>query len=446
MENSKYKQFITRWLFSTNCKDIAVLYMIFAIFSGLIGTGLSLIIRLELAGPTPQILQNNGQIFNVVISAHAIFMIFFLVMPMAVGFFGNNQISLINNDLKFNNDSIINNKNNVLNNLEFFNQNINYEYFRPYLAGLIEGDGTIWVGEDKYKNVIPKISIVFNIKDKPLADYLLNITKCGTINKKKSGNYILWDIQNFREVYYILYLINGYMRTPKHEALIRAITWYNNYIYKYNNLNINEKLKGWDIINIPKSIKLIKDLELFEILDKDTSPLDSNAWLSGMTDADGNFSIYLYKKKKVNLYYRLELKQNNHRPISKFNNYINMLNDIINKGQSYYFIMSSIATLFNTNLYSRDRYIRLKDIYKIYSTYIVMVTKKDSLKSVVKYFDTYPLLSSKYLDYKDWAHLINMIESKDDMSKIYKLAEEIKTNYNSTRHKLKWDHLNLLNE
>nr|YP_009029711.1 cytochrome c oxidase subunit 1 [Magnusiomyces capitatus]AHY04971.1 cytochrome c oxidase subunit 1 [Magnusiomyces capitatus] len=95
MVNSKFKQFVTRWLFSTNCKDMAVLYMMFAIFSGLMGTGLSLIIRLELAGPTPQMLQNNGQMFNVVISAHAIFMMFFLVMPMAVGFFGNYLVPLM---------------------------------------------------------------------------------------------------------------------------------------------------------------------------------------------------------------------------------------------------------------------------------------------------------------------------------------------------------------
>jgi len=95
MTNSNFKLFVTRWLFSTNCKDIAILYIIFAVFSGLVGTGLSLIIRLELAGPTPQILQNNGQIFNVVISAHAIFMIFFMVMPMAIGFFGNYLVPLM---------------------------------------------------------------------------------------------------------------------------------------------------------------------------------------------------------------------------------------------------------------------------------------------------------------------------------------------------------------
>jgi len=93
--SNNLRQYINRWLFSTNCKDIAILYMIFAIFSGLVGTGLSIIIRLELAGPTPQILEGNGQVFNVVISAHAIFMIFFLVMPMSVGFFGNYLVPLM---------------------------------------------------------------------------------------------------------------------------------------------------------------------------------------------------------------------------------------------------------------------------------------------------------------------------------------------------------------
>lgn len=81
--------YMERWLYSTNCKDIAILYMIFAIFAGLIGTGLSIIIRLELAGPNPQILHNNGQLFNSIVSLHAVAMVFFLVMPMTVGFFGN---------------------------------------------------------------------------------------------------------------------------------------------------------------------------------------------------------------------------------------------------------------------------------------------------------------------------------------------------------------------
>lgn len=123
-----------------------------------------------------------------------------------------------------------------------------------------------------------------------------------------------------------------------------------------------------------------------------------------------------------------------------------MLNNIVKKGESYYIIMSSIATLFKTNLYSRDRNIKFKDEYKIYSSYIVMVTNREALKLVIQYFDKYPLLSSKYLDYKDWAHIVKIIESKGQKFETYKLAEEIRNNYNQTRHQFKWDHLKLFND
>jgi len=77
-----------RWFLSSNAKDIGVLYLIYALFSGLVGTAFSVLIRLELSGPGVQYIADN-QLYNSIITAHAIIMIFFMVMPALIGGFGN---------------------------------------------------------------------------------------------------------------------------------------------------------------------------------------------------------------------------------------------------------------------------------------------------------------------------------------------------------------------
>jgi cytochrome c oxidase subunit 1 len=95
--------FFARWFMSTNHKDIGTLYLIFAICAGIIGGAISGLMRLELAAPGIQYLQGWASMmagkeasldeayhmWNVLITAHGLIMVFFMVMPAIIGGFGN---------------------------------------------------------------------------------------------------------------------------------------------------------------------------------------------------------------------------------------------------------------------------------------------------------------------------------------------------------------------
>ncbi len=98
-----HKGFFTRWFMSTNHKDIGVLYLFTGGFVGLISVIFTVYMRMELMYPGVQFMCQegmrlipssaactpDGHLWNVIITAHGILMMFFVVIPALFGGFGN---------------------------------------------------------------------------------------------------------------------------------------------------------------------------------------------------------------------------------------------------------------------------------------------------------------------------------------------------------------------
>ena len=287
-------------------------------------------------------------------------------------------------------------------------------YIGSYLAGLLEGDGHLYlpkVNDSNGKTTYPYLAITFVKKDLPLINKLKELYG-GRLRFKPKENAIVWTVSTHKDLLNLINLMNGYLRTPK--------------INKFNKLilGLNDRYH----YNIP-------------IYSVDTTDLNKNGWLAGFIDADGGFKIRYTEKRidektnkvltkgRIEVRFALEQRQN--------------LPDIdINEDNSYEPLMLQIQSFFGI---TTDLKTSIHNIDKTY--WIIEVSSLNKLNLLIQYLNNYPLLTAKRNDYDDWVKVYQLIEEKKHLSENGKLLiKDIKSNMNRNRKVFNWDHLIYLNK
>lgn len=316
--NPSWKEWAERWLYSTNCKEIAILYLLFAVFSSLVGTGLSILIRLELAAPNSQILYHNGQVFNVIISAHAIFMIFFFVMPITMGFFANYLVPLMIGAIDMSFPRI---------------NNVAFWLLVPSLllavsSTLVDnGPGTGWTVE---KEEVCCFKISF---DTWKTIYIIILE---------------YSLIIFNYICLLKYSIINYIKSVK----------------KFNTNSLHVSLLLINKLQRLNMIKWIKFIRYFKI--NKPNSINFEEWLVGITDGDGTFNVYTnIKNKKIIFTYKISLYNRNIQLLYKIKSHLGV----------------GSVTQFDKNSNMVDYKIRDKDsllntIIPLFDKYPLLTTKR----------------------------------------------------------------------
>jgi hypothetical protein len=272
-----------------------------------------------------------------------------------------------------------------------------------YLAGLIEGDGSIILRKGEREKISPKIVFTFSDREVPMYERLQQILNTGSINLEKKENGVVgrYSITNADAVISLINLVNGKFRTPKIQALYKAI----------DNLN---KWRSADIIKLPL----------------DSSNLDSNAWLAGFIDTDGHFSI------KLTGSYGSDENKIRGRVQCVFSANQSELNRVT--GESNVPFMTKVAEFFQVNLLHK---VEKASVSRGSANTISFFAQSDRKHYIITtYLNMFPLMSSKHLNYLAFFKGLSYLGKRLTKDEILEIRA-IKSSMNKSRTYYNWDHL-----
>jgi LAGLIDADG endonuclease len=287
-------------------------------------------------------------------------------------------------------------------------------YMQHYLAGLLEGDGQIYLVRKRF----PFIYIVFNLKDEPFVFALKNRFG-GKFYYDKGSICWYFPSSNIKEIVYMIIYLNGKLRTPK--------------IYQFNRLI--DEINSYYKLDIPK-------------YDLDKSDLNSNAWLAGYWDADGNFKVRttdkliddnnkILRKNRVEVKLTIEKKQ---YTFKSGDTTIRVQYDETT-GISYEDIMAEISQF----LTSSKNHVNLSTHNNGLLYFKVESSNLKNHLGFISYLNKYPLLSKKFHDYNDWCKIYEMMcDNKHLTVEGRNIIKSIKSKMNKNRTNIDWSHLNYI--
>lgn len=374
--NSSISLWLERWFLSTNAKDIGVLYLIFSLFSGLLGTAFSVLIRMELSGPGVQYIADN-QLYNSIITAHAILMIFFMVniYPYMLNMklqlpFNISKVNLNNNDIVITGDD---------NNFDSNNNN--------------SGNNNNGNKNSKYKYVKVLVDDPFNNRDIILR-----------VSKNQKGVY-LWESLDGKHIY-VGHSINLYNRISSYfmpsilrTKARRVLRYFNK--YGFNNIRLiiyimDENTSLEQVVELEQnfidSIKPNLNVDLIASSSGHHEPM--NQEIRERLRKQRGTPVYIYRADDFTLLYIFESKQHMYNSI---NIHHNTLNSCLNLGTLYldtfFFSLDLIEESTNSDILTLDEIKFLinnkRDLYKIKkhpsAQTILAEFKDDSRKNKVFY-------------------------------------------------------------